>query len=243
MEELETVVDEFYDVLAENEGKESELEEIRNEKYDQAEKIIVDRSKYEYNFLLKEFSRFIKNILKDYSNAEERLINRVISEKEIVYSDYYAQDAVNYLKEFLERKNLGTVKYNKVIIWNEGITLNKLIKSYIESLNSLKYLMISGKELKEEYFQMLEDDKKEYEPLLTNDFKNVMVCKENIPYRVYYDLQVRLESYNYDKHIVNDIDVEKINKMFNVDDMNKYELIDLIKYLRRIKKSNHKKIK
>ncbi len=140
MEEQERLFIELYKILDDNKDKNIENDRIR--KYKESEKIIVNHSKYEYNLLLNEFSCFIKNILKDYSNEKDILINRCISEKEIVYSDYYTKDAINYLKLFLERNNLGDILYNKIIIWHNNITIADLINSYLEDLNTLKRIIM-----------------------------------------------------------------------------------------------------
>lgn len=140
MEEQDKLFLELYKILEDN--KDKDIESNRIEKYKEAQKIIINHSKYEYNLLLKEFSCFIKNILKDYSHKEEILVNRCISEKEIVYSDYYTKDAINYLKLFLERNNLGLIVYNKIIVWNENITIDDLINCYLEDLNTLKRIIM-----------------------------------------------------------------------------------------------------
>ncbi len=141
MEEQEKLFIELYEILDDN--KENNL----LDNYKKAEKIIIEHSKYEYNFLLREFSCFIKTILKDYSSEEDILVNRCISEKEIVYSDYYTKDAIKYLNEFLVNNCLGIIKYNKVIVWNENITVRDLIQSYCNSLNSLRELTIPKNDL------------------------------------------------------------------------------------------------
>ena len=138
-------------------------------------------------------------------------------------------------KLFLEKNQLGTIKYNKVIGWNNGVTLDDLIKSYYEALNSLKNVMVSIKELKDEYFQMLDDDKKDFAPLITDKFRNIIACKENIPYRFYYDLQLELETYDYNELLIKEINEEKIDEFFNIDSMDKNKLISLINVLRKVK--------
>ena len=192
----------FYEIVKNNEERESELKGKRRKEEDLVDEIRQKQSYYKFKYLVTEFSCFINEVVKNYGNLDANLTNMTLDNVKITYSKYEPNYNKEVLTSFLRDYDLGELRDN-YIVWNS----KKTIKDFIDSYNKLVYkyednLYISC-DLRELYLQLVLKDKEEYEPLLTDEFKNFMNLysngiDENISAKVYYYVQSLLEKRNYD---------------------------------------------
>lgn len=209
----------FYELVENNKDRESELKEERLKLSNNADLILQKNFYQQYKFLMLTFSKFIEYIVKKYSSLDSKLLNIYIDDINLTNLKHSKIYTFEYIKKFIQSNELGKIRYN-VIDWNKDITVKDLIDAYTFGLQKCEQYIVTKNDLKTQYEQLLEEDKKEYSALLTPqfiDFLNTYAkgINENISYKLYYYIQLKLEERNYD---INEFDKRDYNDLSYYDD-------------------------
>ncbi len=192
----------FYEVVKNNGKLENELKIAREKESNEAANVLQKGFYSKYKFLMKEFICFINDIATRYGNINSKLENIRLSEVKVTYSKFDNDYILKVVHDFVKNNDLGEIKYG-VIVWNEGKTIKDFINAYYFELQRCEQYIFIKSDLKTQYIQLLEENIKEYESLITDKFKDFVKLyakgiNENVSYKVYYYLQQKLEERNYD---------------------------------------------